>query len=63
MVYFPEGFDSQTETAERSANDIVDAIVLAWRQCELVSVEDALHPGDLVGLRLLKEKVRAAAHC
>ena len=57
LSYFPDGFESQLEGAEKSSQDVVEAIIATWRQLDVVSIEDPLHPTDLDGLRMLKEKI------
>ena len=57
LTYFPYGFESQLEGAEKSGQDVVETIISIWRQTGLVSVEDPLHPSDLDAMRMLKEKI------
>jgi enolase len=57
VSYFPEGSAVVEPGSEKASVDIIESIIATWRASEMVSIEDPLHPSDLQGYRMLKEKI------
>jgi hypothetical protein len=48
------GFNGPTEP-DCTGTDVTEMIIGSWKECQLVSLEDPLHPQDIKTLRQLKE--------